>query len=176
MMLLELMVALVISATVVLLAYATLRGGLDTEARVLAAREQVSVHAVLRTLLSDGLRHGAGIVVGGVDAAAPELRFATRGLNAVQGAGDALQVRLHVDSGAVVLDADAIDGSRLPLRLRDSSVHGFTTRYRAIGDDAWRDRWDDSTRLPDAVELRWQDRGGRPAGVPLVVRPFAGGR
>ena len=177
MMLLELMVALVVSAMVVLLAYATLRGGMDTETRVLAAREQGAVHTVLRTLLVDGIRHAS--VAGSAaaaDAAAPELTVVTRGLNAVQGAGDAWRVRLHVDSGAVVLDADALDGSRLPLRLRDSSVRRFIARFRAVGEAGWRDRWEDSTQLPDAIQVHWQDGAGRSVGVPLVARTLAGGR
>jgi prepilin-type N-terminal cleavage/methylation domain-containing protein len=180
--LLELMVALVVGSTVVLLAYATMRGGMEAEARVSAAREDDAVMSVMRALLSDGIRHamvgdaatdGAALTLERASTgsgAAARLMFVTRGLNVVQGAGDAWRLSLRTDSSGVTLDADPLHGARVPLRLHLGTVRGFAVRFRSERDISWRESWDDATQLPAAIMVRWLDAAGREVGIPLVAR------
>lgn len=185
--LLELMVALVIGSTVVLLAYATLRGGMDTEARVTRVHDEEETVTILRTLLGDAIRHaitgdGSDAATGlsvdrDTDGAVQRLRFTTRGIEPPFGATGAWQLALHHDGAGVVLDADPLPGTPgAALRLRAHTVHGFGVRFLAPTETQWRDRWDDGTRLPAAIEIAFLSADERPQGAPLVVRTSAIGR
>lgn len=181
MTLLELMVALVVGSVVVLLAWATLRGGLDAQDRVAAARDDAGAMSVLRTLVGDALRHAVvsddrGTPVGlrvGTAPTGPALEFLTRGIDAPLGATAIWRVRLVADSAGVRLAAQSTAGDRLPLQLRLPGVWTVAVRARTVVDAEWRGAWADSTRLPQAVEVRFLDRNDREIGAPLIARPLA---
>jgi prepilin-type N-terminal cleavage/methylation domain-containing protein len=184
--LLELMIALVIGSTVVLLAYATLRGGMDTAARVTRVRDDEETVTILRAMLGDAIRHaitgeGTDGATGlrldrGADGRVERLRLTTRGIEPPYGATGAWALVLHHDRASVLLDADPLTGTRgAALRLRATALRGFGVRFLAPAETRWRDRWDDTTRLPAAVEIAFLSTGQRQSGAPLVVRTSAMG-
>jgi len=173
--LVEVMIALLIGSVVVVLAYATLNAGLDTQARVVAARDADASATALRALLTDAVRHA---VAG--DAADPlgmhtgeggtSLRFTTRGIEAPLGGTARWQLSLSADSGGVALRAFSRDGNRAPLLITARSSRRLAVRFLPLASSEWRDSWDDPSRLPDAVELRFLDEQGRDAMPPLLAR------
>jgi prepilin-type N-terminal cleavage/methylation domain-containing protein len=179
--LLELMIALVVGSTVVLLAYATLRGGVDTQDRVTRVKDEQETMTVLRAMLSDGMRHAAVTdgdavrLASDVDGQARSLHFTSRGIDLPHGASAAWRVVLYSDSTAVLLDAEPISrtNTNQPLRLRAPAARAFAVRFLAPTETEWRDRWEDSTRLPSAVEIQFLDGHRRRIGAPLLVRTAA---
>lgn len=183
--LVEVMIALLIGSVVVLLAYSTLRAGLDVEARVTAARERDEAGVAFRALLADALRHattGDGTATLGMQAQADasgratSLRFVSRGVMPPLGGRGAWIVGLGSDSTGVVLDAVAVDARSTPLRLTARGVRSLDVRFLPLDATAWRSAWNDPTRLPAAVEIRFLDARGGDAMPALVARttPVAG--
>lgn len=173
--LLEIMVALVTGGVVVLLAYATLQSGTDTEARLVRAREEETSLAHLRTLVGDGVRHalaGAGSMQVTRDAAgeATRLEFATRGVVPPLGAGGAWRLVLARDTAGLRMQATGGGAAGVPVTTHVRGARRFDVRFRAMGEDAWRGEWTDSLRLPQLVELRFRDADGRDLAAPLVAR------
>ena len=177
--LIELMIALVIGGVVVLLAYSTLRAGLNVEDRVSAARDADASTTAMRAMLSDAIRHavaGDARDMRGLhtesdgSGRATKLMFISRGIAAPLGGSAAWQVGLSSDSGGVVLDASSLDASREPLHLTSRGTLTFAVRFLAIEDATWRTQWDDPARLPAAVEVRFLDAKGRDTMAALVAR------
>lgn len=177
--LIELMIALVIGSVVVLLAYSTLRAGIDVESRVTDAREADETTTALRAMLSDALRHA---VTGDAREAAglhtetngsgntTRLVFVSRGVTSPLGGSAAWLIGLTADTAGVKLDATALDSARTPLRLVARGPTSFAVRFLAIDDSKWRTEWNDPTRLPVAVEVRFLDASGRQTMAPLLSR------
>ncbi len=177
--LIEVMIALVIGGVVVVLAYSTLRAGLDVEDRVAAARDADESTTALRALLTDAIRHavaGDARDMKGLHTEsdgtgrATRLSFISRGITAPLGGSAAWQVGLSTDSSGVVLDAATLDASRAPLRLTARGTRTFAVRFLAIEDATWRTQWDDPARLPAAVEVRFLDASGHDTMAALVAR------
>ena len=177
--LIEMMIALVIGSVVVVLAYATLRAGMDVQSRVTAAREADQTTVAFRAILNDALRHavtGDARDSGGLrtvtDASGRTTRlvFVSRGITAPLGGSDAWQIGLSADSTGVILDATALDSARAPLRLLARGPQAFAVRFLALDDQRWRTQWNDPTRLPEAVEVSFLDAQGRATMAPLVSR------
>ncbi len=173
------MIALVIGSVVVLLAYSTLRAGTDVEARVTAARDADQTTAAFRAMFSDAVRHA---VTGDardarglhaevdVNGHTTRLAFVSRGVTTPLGGTGAWQIGLSADTNGVVLDASSLDSARTPLRVLARGPHAFAVRFLALDDDEWRSGWNDPTRLPEAIEIRFLDRQGRETMAPLVSR------
>jgi prepilin-type N-terminal cleavage/methylation domain-containing protein len=177
--LVELTIALVIGSVVVLLAYATMRAGTDVQARVKAARDADETTAAFRALFSDAVRHAVtgdardarGLHVDTDDNGhSAHLTFVSRGVTSPLGGTGAWQIGLSTDSSGVVLDASSLDSARAPLRAVARGPQAFAVRFLAIDDDKWRTGWNDATRLPEAIEIRFLDRQGRETMAPLVSR------
>ena len=177
--LVELMIALVIGSVVVLLAYSTLRAGMDVEARVTAARGADETTAALRAMLSDAIRHavsgdarestGLRTETDG-SGRTTRLTFVSRGISSPLGGSGAWQIGLSADSSGVILDATPFDSTRASLRLTARGPRSFTLRFLAIDDERWRTGWNDPSRLPEAVEVRFLDAQGRETMAALVSR------
>lgn len=173
--LVEVMIALLIGSVVVVLAYATLSAGLDTQQRVTTARETDASATALRAMLTDAVRHA---VAGDADDpqgmhtsdAGTSLRFTTRGIEAPLGGTALWQLSLTADTGGVALRAFPRDDKRAPLMITARSSRRFAVRFLPLASSEWRDRWDDPSRLPEAVELRFLDAQGRDALPPLIAR------
>ena len=177
--LVELMIALVIGSVVALLAYSTLRAGMDVEARITAARGADETTAALRAMLSDAIRHA----VSGDSRESTGLRtetdgsgrttrltFVSRGISSPLGGSGAWQIGLSADSSGVILDATPFDSTRASLRLTARGPRSFTLRFLAIDDERWRTGWNDPSRLPEAVEVRFLDAQGRETMAALIAR------
>ncbi|MES3033944.1 MAG: prepilin-type N-terminal cleavage/methylation domain-containing protein [Gemmatimonadota bacterium] len=176
--LVEVMVALLIGGVVVLLAYSTLTAGLDVQQRVATARESDASASALRAMLGDAIRHAVpgdaesprGLhLTRGADGQ-PALSLVTRGVDAPMGGSGAWQVLLATDTSGLTLSARSRDGSRGVLRLSSRGTRRLDVRFLPIASSEWRAQWDDATRLPDAVEVRFLDRQGREVMPPLVAR------
>ncbi len=173
--LIEVMIALLIGSVVIVLAYATLSAGLDTQQRVVAAREADASATAFRAFLVDALRHA---VTGDAedpkgmhtDEGGTTLAFVTRGVEAPLGGSARWRVSLTSDTGGVAIRADSPDGSRAPLQLTMRSSRQVAVRFLPLASMEWRDQWKDPARLPDAVELRFLDANGRDAMPPIVTR------
>ncbi len=177
--LIEVMVALLIGSVVVLLAYATLRAGLDVQERVTASREADETATAMRAMLSDALRHavaGDARDVRGLhtdadaNGAILALRFVSRGIMAPLGGSGQWRVGLSTDTAGVTLSATPLDSLSIPLRFTSRGSRSFAVRFLAQEDGAWRGDWNDPTRLPSAVELRFLDAAGRESMATLVAR------
>ncbi len=182
--LIEVMIALVIGSVVVTLAYATLHAGMDTQARVADAREADVSTTAFRAMLADALRHAVPADARSMRGLHTEsdgrgrtttLAFVSRGITAPLGGGNSWSVGLSADSSGVVLNASAVDAARVPLRLVARGPSTFALRFLATDDTTWRTAWDDPTRLPAAVEVRFLDRDGRDTMAALVARTAAVG-
>ncbi len=177
--LIEVMIALLIGSVAVLLAYATLGAGLDVQDRVAASREADATETAMRAMLSDALRHavaGNARDVRGLhtDADATgvltRLSFVSRGIMAPLGGSGPWRVGLSTDSAGVTLSAAPLDSVRSTLQLHWRGSRSFAVRFLAQEDGAWRGDWNDPTRLPSAVEVRFLDAAGRESMATLVAR------
>lgn len=182
--LVEVMIALLIGSVVVLLAYSTLQAGLDVQQRVTVSRDADASTTAMRALLADAIRHAVagdaddprGLHVdGGADGQAA-LTFVTRGVEAPMGGTGAWQVSLGTGAAGLTLSAASRDRSRTPLRITESATRRLAFRFLPIASEEWRARWDDATRLPEAVEVRFLDAQGRDVMPPLLARtaPLSG--
>ena len=175
--LLEIMIALVISGSVISLAYATLGAGLDTERRVTDARDTEISLAISRAVLTDALRHATLVdahalrVESDVSGRVTRFTFASRGVEAPLGGSALWLVDLALDSSGVVLRAQSVSNDRVALKMTAAKAHIFSVQFVAQAGAAWQAAWPDSTRLPFAVEVRLIDRQGRDVIAPIVARP-----
>lgn len=176
--LVEVMIALLIGSVVVLLAISTLRAGLDVQQRVMAARDADATATAMRALLSDAIRHA---VAGDADDPrgmhsdtdadrGPALAFVTRGVEAPLGGTAAWQVSLTTDAAGLTFAAVSRDHARTPLRMSSPATRRLAVRFLPIASSEWREGWDDATRLPEAVEVRFLDAQGRDVMPALVTR------
>ena len=171
------MIALVVGSVVVVLAYATLNAGVDVQDRVAAAREQNETATALRAMLTDGLRHAvtsnpAGAQglhsTGDAVGVTSRLTFVTRGVTPPLGGTAPWRMELSADAAGVHLAAVVLDSSRAPLLLSVRGSNTLAVRFLPLDDSQWRTEWQDSTRLPIAIEVRFLDRAGRES-MPAVV-------
>jgi prepilin-type N-terminal cleavage/methylation domain-containing protein len=173
--LVEVMIALLISSIVVVLAYATLSAGLDTQDRVAAARAADAESAAMRAMIGDALRHAvagdASDPLGmHTNAAGSSLHFITRGIDAPMGGRGRWQVSISTDTAGVSMRAVSRDGQGAPLIVTARRGRTLAVRFLPMASMEWRDRWEDPSRLPEAVELHVRDAQGRDLMPPLVAR------
>ena len=177
--LLEVMIALLIGSVVVLLGYGTLGAGLDVETRVTAARELDASTIAFRAVLTDALRHavtGDGRATGGLQTetdatgATTRLSFMSRGVTQPLGGSEAWRMELATDATGVTLDARPAGMTRAALHLSARGPRTFAVRFLPMEDTAWRGAWNDPTRLPSAIEIRFLDVDGHDVGAALVAR------
>jgi type II secretory pathway pseudopilin PulG len=179
---LEVLVALLVSALVVGLAYTTLSAATDAEARVADAQQRLQDDAGARVLLGDALRHavaearadgrGWHLEPDGRGGTA-RLTFVSRGIQPPYGATGRWSVSVLARGGQVHIEAVPLDaaGPRLATMVH---APGMAVSVRPPGRTEWRDAWSDSTRLPDAVAIAWRAADGREVAPPLVARTSGG--
>ncbi|MCU0627100.1 MAG: prepilin-type N-terminal cleavage/methylation domain-containing protein [Gemmatimonadaceae bacterium] len=176
--LLEVMIALVVGGVVVLLAYATLQGGTDVQARLARAGEDEGTTAQLRTLLGDALRHalpggGSMVVVRDARDRVDSFALVTRGVMPPHGASAAWRVALVARDGALRLQATSGEATQPPLLVLAPGAARVDVRFHGAPTEGWVREWRDSLRLPALVELRFLDDAGRETAAPLVMRTAA---
>ena len=165
--LVEVMVALVVTGLVVSLAYAALRGGLDTQARLTAHRADTEALITVRGMLRDALRHALPGVPGGpetfalVDRATTagvpvdSLAFLSRGVVPPFGTAGAWRVSVSVGEGGLLVAATPV-GAAMGVPQRATLPMVTSLDIRALGRGAiarWASGWSDAGVAPRAVTL-----------------------
>jgi prepilin-type N-terminal cleavage/methylation domain-containing protein len=180
--LLEVVVALTITALITTMALVAADVSLASGERVAQHRATTEVQLQFRALLMDALRHavpgngpvdtvfaiGTGYTPNGLRA--DTLTFRSRGLTALAGAGDEWQVTVYHDGVSVLLRALTDDPAMPVLQTRLDDVQGLALRVIPPADSVWSERWSGPGTVPRALEARFIGRDGQLLGVPLVTR------
>jgi prepilin-type N-terminal cleavage/methylation domain-containing protein len=183
--LLELLVAIVVTGVVALLAYTSLRAGVDTSERLDRAEARMSTQVVARALLLDALRHppeGGGSAMSdalftledrtsGSGAPSDLLSFVSHGVGRAPGTGGPWLVTIGAVDEGVRLRAVPFDpGAGAALDLMLPGARGLDAHVLArSAEGAWLYDWDLLGRVPAAVRIDLLDASGRPLGPPLVA-------
>jgi prepilin-type N-terminal cleavage/methylation domain-containing protein len=183
--LLEVVVAVVVGSVVALVAWGTVAAGRDTGERISARAQSLEAHMIVRTLLSDALRHplpSGGTSLGDTIFAlwtgttpdglpADAVRLVSRGLGATRGAGGAWSVLFEPTADGARFTAVPLGDARAtPLQALLRDVAGVEVRVLdRAGAVAWLDAWPHAGRAPAAVRVRLLDARGRAAAPDLVM-------
>lgn len=176
--LIELMVALVLTGIVSLVAYGSIQAAIDSSERLTRQRDTIESEAMMRTLISDALRHPADSpdgdpafkLVAGAGDRGNGIEFVSRGISGPLGAGQLWRVALRPTTLGLEVDAIALDGSPASIRGQLPNLASIDVRVLRAGDDrAWQDHWEATQQFPSAVEISFRDSSGR-SGAPLIVQ------
>lgn len=182
--LLEISIALVITALVVSLAYAASQAGIDTEARLEGHRSGGESMTSARVLLGDALRHAVPGYRGGPPAfeivrrtsqSGDSLVFVTRGIVPPLGTSALWRATLFVTDGALRFEASPQDSeSQAPgVTAAVNGVSAMSVFTLGRGLDAnWNDQWPDPSVAPQAVKIHLSNPSSSFAGdlEPIIVR------
>lgn len=177
--LVEVAVALAVTALVASLAWAAVQAGLDTGDRMRAGREGIESEATARAFLAAALRHvepggRGGPPVFELDPGdrpgAARLRFLSRGVQQPFGATSPWSVAVRPTGGGLLIEASPGEPGAHPIRMRLGRIEGLAVSVMATGAGAWQDRWGSPDVAPGRVALHLVARG--PAGTlpPVVAR------
>ncbi|MGZ8414638.1 MAG: PulJ/GspJ family protein [Gemmatirosa sp.] len=179
--LLEVMVALVVSAMVVTLAYGAAQAGFDTEARLRERQAAARATTAWRALLGDALRHverGVAdddavfeLAAARDDRASDTLRLLTRGIVPPHGTGDRWTLTLAPTADGVLLTAlPADDGARAPISVLVRAARGVRVQVLPYVGSTWTRTWTRTAAAPAAVSVQLVDAMGRALEPPLIAR------
>jgi prepilin-type N-terminal cleavage/methylation domain-containing protein len=179
--LLEVLVALVVSALVITLAYGAAQAGFDTEARLRERAAAAEARTAWRALLGDALRHvERGVAEDDVvfDLAparegrgSDTLRLATRGIVPPLGTGDRWAVTLAPTRDGVLLSAAPAEGAAgVPVTVRVREARGLRVLVLPHAGGAWTREWTRGAAAPAAVSVQLVDSVGRAVEPPLIAR------
>jgi prepilin-type N-terminal cleavage/methylation domain-containing protein len=187
--LVEVMVAMAVTGTVLAVGYAALTGTVDTRDRLRAHRDQTERMVRTQSLLRDAIRHVVPadqvdeaplrLVRGDREGrAADSLILLTRGVDPLLGAGRMWRVVVTADEHGGVLSAvpllradEAPTMQPPPLIARMPHVYGV--RIEALdrsGSTTWRSDWPDAITAPAALSVQFSTRDAERPLAPLVVR------
>jgi prepilin-type N-terminal cleavage/methylation domain-containing protein len=187
--LVEVMVAMAVTGTVLAVGYTALTGTVDTRDRLQAHRADTERVVRTESLLRDALRHvvpseqvdeaPVRLVRGDRDGrAADSLIVLTRGVDPLLGAGRMWRVVLTADARGGVFTAipllradEAPSMQPPPLMARLDRVDGV--RIEALdreGGAAWRSDWPDAMNAPAAISVQFSSRDRDRPMTPIVVR------
>jgi prepilin-type N-terminal cleavage/methylation domain-containing protein len=181
--LLELLIALVLTAVAVTIAGTALRTASTAGARVEEHRDTLEADARLRATLTDMLRHAPAaesveeplLQIGQDAAGRARLTFLSKGVRPPYGTGDIWRVTVFVSTAGLVVDALPIGASLDATALH--SVHpGVTTlsvrvleqvpaQSGSMATAGWRNDWPLNTSRPAMVAFDF----GKDANPPLIV-------
>jgi hypothetical protein len=170
------MIALVIGSVIVTLAYGTLASGIDVQRRVARVRDDETATALLRSLLTDALRHAViaadAPVTAVVDGArgTREFSFTTRGLRPPHGGSALWRLTLRADSADIILTAAPVEGSATPIRVTVPGAREMQVRFQGRATGVWMSEWSEVQDPPAAVEVQFRFRDGRAATPPILAR------
>jgi len=178
----ELMVGLIIAGVVSLLAYGTLRAGLDSEDRIASYRSETESVALLRSVLTDALRHIASapngetppveientITADGVNAGI--LRVVSRGVTDPLGTGRLWRISLEGTRDGLRYQAVPLEDT-LASGISSLLPHIRGVRVRALSDDdlQWQMKWGVERRVPRAIEITFEAAAQTSAHPVLLV-------
>lgn len=180
--LLEVMVALTLTALAAGIAGSALSAAHSTSAAVVRHRDGAEAELQLRTLVSDLLRHAPPVdardearLTIATDGGAPTLQFLSRGQGATHGTGSTWRVTVGVVADTLVVLATPIvrddAGPTAPLVARLAPVRGLridVLEPARPGEAArWRTDWPLRQARPRAVRVSWSNELGD--ATPLIV-------
>lgn len=187
--LIELMVAVTLTAVVGLLVYGAASAGLNTERRVRERDVEGRAERAWRTVVEDALRnlrsaddYGEGTLTleQGTDVRgrpADRLRFVTAGGTPPLTPDADWEVTIEATAGGPVLTAVPLGVNAPPRRLpAPPGITGMDVRAFVAGAQGWREDWPTYPFLPRAIALTWW-RGDAPAGpMTILALPQGVGR
>jgi len=180
--LIEVTTAIVITGVVALLAYGSVQAGLESGERVERHRSGIESAALMRSLVTDALRHPASspeprlssfsitqTEAAGINSA--RLQFVSRGVSPPHGAGALWNVVLEPTTNGLRVRADPMETTaELALESILPGIRGMSVRTMASrAERAWNAGWESRNAAPYAVEIRFFDSANREVGSPLVV-------
>lgn len=178
--LVELMLALTLTAIAAGVAGASLVAARRTGERVDAHKAEGEAEARLRAVLTDMLRHAPSaervsepLLQIHRDVTGARLEFLTTGVQLPLGTGPVWRATLQMDSAGLVLDAAPLrtDVRAVPLTMHLSGVRSLDVEVleeRRVGElPVWRTDWPIAQTRPAAISLAWLTQGA--AQAPLVV-------
>jgi prepilin-type N-terminal cleavage/methylation domain-containing protein len=185
--LLELLIALVVTAVAVTIAGSALRTASIAGARVEAHRDTLEHDARLRATLTDMLRHAPSaesveepLLQIDQDAAGGErLTFLSKGVRPPYGTGDTWRVTVSVSAAGLTLDARPIGASldatalhsvhpsvtTLSIRVLEQATPQATSQAGTVATAGWRRDWPLNTSRPAMIAFDF----GQGAKPPLIV-------
>lgn len=176
--LVEVMVAIVITGVVALLAYGSAQAGFDTSDRLNDYRRGPESEALMRSVVSDALRHISSAPAGGPpsfriehrDASSDVLTFVTRGVTSPLGAGSLWKMTLLPSDSGLQLRADPLeDSSVTPIRAIVRRISAMKVLVESTdANQSWTGEWSSDRQVPTAVVLQFAAKG-TPAMTPLIV-------
>lgn len=180
--LLEVLVAVAVTALAGVAAAAALQAASGAGDRVARLRRASEGEARVRTLLTDALRHlpPASAVDGPLlavvpDSTGPTLLFPSRGIVPPFGTGAPWRVAVRRRGDSLVVDAAPPASSQVPVR------HAAVGQVRELaiqvldGDGGWRPDWPIAGRAPQAVEVAWRSTGAVAPAVRVRLAPLGWG-
>lgn len=183
--LVELIIAIVLAGIIALLAYGSLQAGIDSTARLERQRSGVETEAMMRTFVSDALRHPADASDGGPSFTiarsgqrfGDQLQFTSRGVSGPLGAGELWRVTVASSAQGIDVSASSLDGNSAPIRGLIPTLSSLSVRVLGSPDEKrWQASWESTRQFPSAVEISFRDSAGRQAGVPLLASTGLGAR
>lgn len=177
--LVEVMVALTITALVASLAWTSLAAGVETGDRLRGARESGEAESALRTLLVDALRHAVAGTPGadntfvlerGARSGDLRLAFRSRGIDRPLGGSATWDVEVRASEAGLALEAVPVDAGRAPVRAVLAHVRGVAVAVAArYAPDEWRSDWPGGD-TPGRIAITFLDREGIATGPPIMTR------
>ncbi|MEO8164278.1 MAG: prepilin-type N-terminal cleavage/methylation domain-containing protein [Betaproteobacteria bacterium] len=182
--LVEVMVAMVLTASVALLAYGSLQAGFDTSDRLDTYHRGPESEALMRTMVGDALRHVADAPVGGPStfriargASSDVVTFVTRGVTSPLGAGSLWLMTLSASPKGVEMRAIPMeDSTAAPIETVVESLTAVTARALRPDDSGeWADEWSSARQVPAAVAISFKGPGSRvPPGLFVALSGAVG--
>ena len=145
------------------------QAGFDTSDRLEDYRRGPESEALMRSLVSDGLRHLAD-----APGSAPTfhiehrgrssdvLTFVTRGVTSPLGAGSLWKMTLSPTTTGLEIRAEAVEDSTLtPVKAVVRGISGMVVRVTpSNGDSGWTSEWNSENQIPAAVLVSFSSRRG----------------
>lgn len=179
--LIEMVVALVLTALVALLAYGSAEAGFTSQSRLDDFRREAQAQALMRSIVGRSLRHMAEAppeassalsltrAVDRTGESSEKLTFLTRGVSGPLGAGALWRMTLERRPDGLLLIAVPLDDTdQGPIETRVPGIVNFSARFmRSVADGVWQEEWH-SRQAPAAVEISFEAVRGRLP--PLLAR------
>jgi len=178
--LLEILLALMLTAVAVAIAGSALRTATVASDRIASHRDTLEREARARAMLTDMLRHAPNaesveeplLRVVRTPGREPVLVFLSQGVRAPFGTGPSWRVRVGISDSALVLDAEPIGATRESTTLHTVVPSVRTLSVQLLEHDGgldrprWRDDWPLVQSRPAMIALGFGDASTHP---PLVV-------
>lgn len=180
--LVEIIVAIVLTASVALIAYGSAQAGFDTADRLENYHRGAESEALMRGLVADGLLHLSDAPAGGpatfrithTAGSSDIVSFVTRGVASPFGAGSLWMMTLAPSPGGLALRGEPLeDTSAAPIEAVAAGLTAIIVRaVRPDETGEWVRDWDSPRQTPAAVEISFTS--ARSLNPPTLLVSLAG--